>query len=212
MSEVDDFMLEFLLAERELYRRFAELEKELWARFAVPGLHQMDLVDWQAKWNEHTGFESSELAGEKATAVATIRRSSHLITRARYSLHRTDKSWRIDGLEYLCLSCDGRGLLLKGEVCSICQGKRYFTPPDLTKAESPNRSDNSDAKALALPEQDIDSFMHEFLLAERALYLQFSKMENEFWARFPIPNPLHHVSQRFMLIGTIGGRSKLSMR
>jgi hypothetical protein len=189
MSDVDDFMQEFLRAERELYRSFAELEKELWAQFAMPSLHQIDLVEWQTKWDEHTRFERSELAGEKATAIATIRRSSHWVTRARYSLRRTENAWRIDGLAYFCLVCNGSGFSLKGEACSICHGKRYFTPPELTEAEDPAESDNSETKALAPPKQDTDSFMHEFLLAERELYLQFETMEKEFWARFSSPNP-----------------------
>lgn len=133
MQSIDDFMHEFILAEREMRHRFAELEKEMWARFAIPGLDPMDLVKIQQKYDEFTMVETFNEAGEKATVVATTVRPSQWLTRARYTLCQLDGAWRISGLEWACKLCEGKSKLKdvdgKDRDCMVCHGTGWFAAP-----------------------------------------------------------------------------------
>ena len=133
MQSVDDFMHEFILAERQMRRRFAEIEKEMWVRFAVPGLHPMDLVKIEQKYDEFTQVETFHEAGDKATVVATTVRPSQWLTRARYTLCKEDTGWRISCLEWACKTCEATGKIkgIKDDIheCLVCQGKGWFVSP-----------------------------------------------------------------------------------
>jgi len=126
-------MHEFLLAERELRRRFAELEKEMWARFAAPDLHPVDLEKIQKMYDEYTMVETFNDAGDKATVITTTVRPSQHLTRARYTLERIDGKLRIKRLEWKCQVCEANGniTLSDGKVreCMVCHGVGWFVAP-----------------------------------------------------------------------------------
>ena len=176
MSDIENFMQEFIRAERALHRQLAEQEKAMWARFAKPGLHQTDLVDYQAKWDEHVGLESSESGGEEGTAIAAVRYHSSWPTRARYSLRRTGGNWRICGIEFFCKVCNGTGLSHRGETCTICHGRRYFTPPEITRPEAETETNIRPDNYAQTSGESLDEFIQSFLCAERTLYNAFTKL------------------------------------
>ncbi len=126
MQAVDDFMQEFLVAERELRRRFAELEKEMWARFAVPNMHPWDLAEVQKKFDDFTMVESFKEAGEQATVIATAVRVSQWVTRARYTLRQSTGAWQISCIEYACKLCENLGKVRPD--CPVCHGAGWFSP------------------------------------------------------------------------------------
>lgn len=190
MSDTDDFMQEFLRAEREMHRYYSELEYKMWARFAAPGLSPYNPVESQAKWDAHTGFESSDGLdlSRKATFIATVIRPIHWVTRARFTLRQIDGAWRIDGLGYFCKICNGSGSSPKGVICTICHGKGYFASIELINGEVSAKSKDSRSKSIQPSTQDIDGFMHEFILAQRALFRQIAEIEQALWSRFALPH------------------------
>ena len=188
MQSVPDFMQEFLRAEHESRRRSIELEKDLWARFGVDGFCFSETVRNEATYEigELEGFEET---GQTVTATATSWHPSYDLARTRFGLVEVKGGWRINAVGYHCITCKGTGKAARpaspGDlgVCSICEGQGYFVPREL-KPPKYRKTDSSPRSA----KPDIDHFMHQFLVAERALHTRLVEVANEMWASFAVPH------------------------
>ena len=156
-------------------------------KFAVPGTHKRESVEWLTEWDKRTTLESAKVDGDRATAIVTVRRHEHWLRRARYVVSKVNGELRISDLRYFCIICRGSGISARGGVCDICEGEGYFASPELNRVASQDESQSTHLRGETPSPEELDQFMHEFLGANRQLYGQLAEWEKSFWAGFALP-------------------------
>ena|SRR2546425_13275209 len=125
MQRVEDFMRGFFRAETEMNRQRDQLEAELLARFAIPGLRRWSLVE--EKFNKGETIEAVKPAEDMTVVTTRVSRYGVNPTHARYYLRAITGTWRIARIEYECEPCKGTGKCEMGP-CLLCKGAGWLIP------------------------------------------------------------------------------------
>jgi len=132
-ADLDQFMHQYLAAERALVSRQLELAGEMWASFAVPQFRIPRLSALKRRWDDQTMVHTFRETSDGAVVIVMVVRTWQTEGRVRYTVVLRDGTWWIIRFDHACRVCNGTGshMVMKDSatsqmVCMACHGKSWF--------------------------------------------------------------------------------------